>query len=136
MKKIILLSFLLVVNMTYAQDKNSTPEQVKPEDLAQAQLVAYNKGDIDAFLEPYAEDVEIYSFPNTLKSKGKEKIRPTYSSMFKKYPDLHCELVNRIVKGNTVIDHERITLTKGAKTFEAIAIYKIENNKITKVYFN
>src|SRR5690606_26342169 len=43
-----------------------------PEDLAQRQLNAYNLRNIDAFLEPYAEDVEVYQYPNTLQFKGKE----------------------------------------------------------------
>ncbi|CAL2101388.1 Amidohydrolase [Tenacibaculum sp. 190130A14a] len=114
-----------------------TPEKViynTPEQLAQQQLNAYNAGDIDAFLAPYSEDVEIYNFPNTLTNKGKDKIRPGYKEMFEKYPNLHCELVKRIVNKNTVIDHERITGI-GEGSFTAIAIYKIEKGKIAKVYF-
>ncbi|WP_299106966.1 amidohydrolase family protein [uncultured Tenacibaculum sp.] len=114
-----------------------TPEKViynTPEQLAQQQLNAYNAGDIEAFLAPYSEDVEIYTFPNTLTNKGKDKIRPGYKEMFEKYPNLHCELVKRIVNKNTVIDHERITGI-GEGSFTAIAIYKIENGKIAKVYF-
>jgi len=60
-------------------------------------------------------------------------MRADYSSMFDKTPDLHCELVNRIVQGNTVIDKERVTF--GKKVLEAVAVYTIENGKITKVYF-
>jgi len=37
--------------------------------------------------------------------------------------------------GNTVIDHERITGIPGSETFDAVAIYKIEDGKIAKVYF-
>ncbi len=55
--------------------------------------------------------------------------------MFQQFPDLHCELVNRMVLGNTVIDQERITGLPGADYLEAIAVYKIEDNKIAKVYF-
>lgn len=104
-----------------------------PEDLAQRQLNAYNFRNIDAFLEPYADDVEVYTFPNTLQFKGKEAMRKGYTPMFENTPNLHCELVNRIVQGNTVMDHERVQM--GNKIVEAVAIYQIENNKIKKVYF-
>ncbi|MFH6768290.1 amidohydrolase family protein [Gaetbulibacter aquiaggeris] len=104
-----------------------------PEDLAQRQLNAYNFRHIDAFLEPYADDVEVYTFPNTLQFKGKEAMRKGYTPMFENTPNLHCELVNRIVQGNTVMDHERVQI--GNKIVEAVAIYQIENNKIKKVYF-
>jgi imidazolonepropionase-like amidohydrolase len=104
-----------------------------PEDLAQRQLNAYNLRDIEGFLEPYASDVELYTFPDKLEAKGKENMRSTYGQMFQNTPNLHCELVNRIVHGNTVIDHERVRF--GNETVEAVAIYHIENGKIKKVYF-
>lgn len=104
-----------------------------PEDLAQRQLNAYNLGNIDAFLEPYDDDVEVYSYPDTLLFKGKETMRTGYSKMFDNTPNLHCELVGRISQGNVVMDKERVQM--GDNIVEAIAIYHIENNKIKKVYF-
>ncbi|MGL4629686.1 MAG: amidohydrolase family protein [Leadbetterella sp.] len=104
-----------------------------PSSLAQKQLNAYNSRNIDAFLEPYDNDVEIYTFPNTLKSKGKEEMRKIYSKMFTNTPNLHCELLGRIVQGNIVIDKERVQFSD--KKIEAVAIYHIEGNKIKKVYF-
>ncbi len=109
--------------------------QVTPEILAQQQLNAYNARNIEAFLEPYSEDVEIYNFPNELIYKGKERMRTNYANMFENTPELHCELVNRIVLGNTVIDQERVTGFPGDQVIEAIAIYKIEKGKIAQVYF-
>lgn len=115
----------------------TTPAQLLPDspaDLAQRQLNAYNAHDLDAFLEPYAEDVEIYNLPNELQSKGKAAMRERYAFL-KTSPLLHCELVNRMVVNNTVIDHERITNRADRPPFQAIAIYKIEGGKIKKVYF-
>lgn len=104
-----------------------------PTILAQRQLNAYNSKNIDAFLEPYADDVEIYTFPDKLMYKGKEKMRKNYAVFFNNTPNLHCELVGRIVQGNVVVDKERVRF--GENITEAIAIYHIENNKIKKVYF-
>lgn len=104
-----------------------------PIDLAQRQLNAYNLRNIDAFLEPYDDDVEIYSYPDKLVYKGKEIMRKQYSDMFDKMPNLHCELKKRIVKGNIVIDNESVQF--GNQIIEAVAIYHIENNKIKRVYF-
>lgn len=107
--------------------------QDSPADLAQRQLNAYNFRNIDAFLEPYADDVEIYSYPDKLLYRGKEKMRKQYSEMFDKTPNLHCELKERIVQGNIVIDKERVRFRNDI--IEAVAIYHIENDKIKKVYF-
>jgi Uncharacterized conserved protein len=107
---------------------------VTPEILAQQQLNAYNLRDIDAFLEPYSDSVEIYNFPGELLMKGKEEMRESYSKMFKEIPELHCRLVNRIVHGNTVIDHESVT-GWGDKPVRAIAIYTIKDGKIVRADF-
>ncbi len=128
-------SFLLLSPLTpWAQ----TPAQLLPDtpvDLVQRQLNAYNARNLDAFLEPYADDAEIYDLPDKLTSQGKEAMRKRYGAMFDKMTGLHCELVNRIVVGNTVVDHERITFGTDREPVQAIAIYKIENGKIRKVYF-
>lgn len=104
-----------------------------PSALVQRQLNAYNFRNIDAFLEPYADDVEVYAYPDKLLYKGKDKMREGYSKMFESTPNLHCELKERIVQGNIVIDKERVQF--GNKIVEAVAIYHIENYKIKKVYF-
>ncbi|MGK0253916.1 MAG: imidazolonepropionase-like amidohydrolase [Mariniflexile sp.] len=124
------------INLIINKGKVFKPEDLikdTPADLAQRQLNAYNFRNIDAFLEPYADDVEVYNYPNKLQFKGKETMRKGYSEMFEKTPNLHCELVGRIVQGNIVIDKERVQF--GDKILEAVAMYHIENGKIKKVYF-
>lgn len=121
--------------------KNGEPMQahkilkVTPEILAQQQLNGYNARNIDAFMEPYSEDVELYVFPNKLISKGKEAMRKSYSAMFEKAPDLHCEIKSRIINGNFVIDKESVSGMQKNGKVEATAIYEIKDNKISKVYF-
>ena len=104
-----------------------------PIALAQRQLNGYNFRNIEAFLEPYAENVEVYVFPDKLLYKGKEEMRKAYSIRFENTPDLHCELLNRIVQGNIVIDKERIQ--EGGKKREGVAMFHVEGDKIQKVYF-
>jgi imidazolonepropionase-like amidohydrolase len=106
---------------------------VTPVALAQQQLNAYNLRDIDAFLEPYSDDVEIYNYPNSLLYKGKAEMRLDYSQMFESAPDLHCELAGRTMEGNVVIDQEIVRF--GNRKIEATIFIHTGNNKIQKVYF-
>ncbi|WBV60186.1 amidohydrolase family protein [Chryseobacterium camelliae] len=106
-----------------------------PEMLVQKQVNGYNARNIDAFLEPYSEDAELYQFPNQLISKGKEAMRTSYTDMFKRLPELHCEIKNRIVNGNFVIDQESVSGMRKGQKVEATAIYEIKDGKIIKVYF-
>ena len=114
--------------------KKDTLLPVTPELLVQQQLAAYNARDIDAFLLPYSDSVELYAYPGKLMGKGKEAMRQSYTGMFQQVTQLHCELVNRMVIGNVVIDHESVS-GFGPKPLRAIAIYTITNGKIQKVEF-
>lgn len=104
-----------------------------PEYLVQQQLNAYNAHNLDAFLEPYAEDVELYEFPGKLIMKGKDAMRKDYEFLTK-VPKLYCKVQKRIIQGNMVIDHEEVS-GFGPKPLYAVAIYIVEFGKITKVYF-
>lgn len=108
--------------------------KISPATLVQQQLNAYNARNVDAFLEPYSDSVEIYNTSNQLIIKGKMQMREKYAGVFEKIKNLHCELASRIIKSNIVIDHERVIGLK-PDLFEGIAIYTIHNNKIQKVQF-
>lgn len=123
----------LVINKGIVM-KPDTLIRESPLQLVQHQLNAYNENNIDAFLYPYSEDVELYIFPDSLMTKGKDAMRERYDPYFKKYPDLHCEIKERIIQGETIIDKEYVTAT-GRNPREATAIYKINNHKISRVYF-
>ena len=104
-----------------------------PHVLVQRQLNAYNGHNIEAFLEPFAEDVQVFTFPDSLMIQGKEQMRKSYQ-FITRLPGLHCEIRNRMIKGNMIIDQEIVTgLNKDP--IEGIVIYLIEENKIRKVYF-
>ncbi len=138
LKHILVVCCATVTNIAVAQTfiTHANPDTIMeqtPEMLAQQQLNAYNAHDLEAFLEPYADDVKVYNFPDELQLSGKEAMRERYSFL-NNASGLHAEILNRTVFGNMVIDHERATRT-GRPTIEVIAIYIIENNKISKVYF-
>lgn len=103
------------------------------EKIVQEQLEAYNDRDIEAFSDTYADDIELFQFPKTLQSKGKPKLVQQYGAFFENTPDLHCEVKNRIVIGNKVIDEESVTIN--GEVFKAIAIYEVDNGEIQTVTF-
>ena len=102
---------------------------------ANAQLVAYNNRDIDAFVDAYTDNVRVYTFPDQLRYEGKEAMRDVYGKMFERTPMLHCTIVSEIVKGNKVIHEESVVFNDPNNPRHAIAIYIVENGKIAAVYF-
>ena len=124
------------INVVLKEGNAIYPEQLlksTPFDLAQQQLNAYNLRNIEAFLEPFSDSVEVYDFPDKMIYKGIDEMRRRYKPFFENTPNLHCELVERIVQGNIVIDKESVR--GGSNIVEAVAIYHIENGKIQRVYF-
>ena len=104
-----------------------------PENIVQKQLEAYNERDIDAFMATYTDDVKLYNFPKNLTTDGILEMRKGYTEFFTSTPDLQCEIKNRIVIGNKVIDEEQVMAN--GNIFYAVAIYEVENGKIAKVTF-
>ena len=107
-----------------------------PEAIVEAQLAAYNARDLDAFLETYAEDAQLFEHPSRLLASGAAQLRERYAARFAE-PNLHAVVTRRIVMGNVVIDHETVTRSfpEGTGTQEAIAMYEVQGTRITRVWF-
>ena len=104
--------------------------------LAQKQLDAYNAQNLEEFLSVYREDVKVMEFPsNAVTTNGISEMRERYGKLFKDNPNNHAALLSRIVKGNNVIDHEHVTGRADGIERKAVAIYEIEGEKISKVWF-
>ena len=104
-----------------------------PEQVVQRQVNAYNARNIDAFMDTYADDIKIYDFPEKLSMGNKAEMRKTFSNMFERVPNLYCEIKNRIVLGNKVVDREYVRF--GDQYSSVIAIYEVTDGKISKVTF-
>lgn len=104
-----------------------------PEVVVQEQLDAYNRKDLEGFMNTYSDDIKLYTFPDQLSVGSREQMWQDYKGYFDRTPDLHAKLVKRMVLGNKVIDQEEVTAN--GRTFQAVAIYEVRNGKIYKVTF-
>ena len=125
---ITLVLIILSCSVSWSQD-------IEAKTAAQGQLEAYNRQDIEGFLKWYTDDVEIYNFPDELVLRGKDKMRERYVTAWKQNPEQKAKITDRIINGNTVVDKEHVTGRSNGIEVNVIAIYKIENGKIGKVYF-
>jgi hypothetical protein len=65
---------------------------------------------------------------------GKQAFAEHYAKNRFTLPNLHAKLVNRIVSGNIVVDHEAITGLAGPD-LAAVAVYEVVGDKIRTVWF-
>jgi len=130
MRKILIFFILAICSSSAAWSQDNAAQTA-----AQGQLEAYNKQDIEGFLKWYTDEVEVYNFPDELVYKGKDKMRERYTAAWKQNPNQKAEITDRIINGNTVVDKEHVTGRANGIDVNVIAIYKISNGKIGKVYF-
>lgn len=116
----------------YSQQNQNTDALLAP---VKQQLEAYNNRDIEKFASAFSEDVKVYRQPGVLTYQGREELKKRYGAMFAATPDLHCEIVNRIVAGEVVIDQEKVLRAKGQPRTDAIAVYRVKDGLIVEVTF-
>ncbi len=106
------------------------------EQTTQGSLDAYNAQDLDAYCGFFTDDVVVADVGGSANLEGNAAYRERYAGAFAKFPKNKAVLVNRIVLGNTVIDHERVDRGDGTTpTFEVAAIYTFRDGKIARVDF-
>jgi hypothetical protein len=106
-----------------------------PAGFAQRQLEAYNARDLDRFVREYTDDVVVYRLPSTEPVlRGKPAFAQHYRRNRFNLPRLHAEVVSRMVFGNKVIDHERVTGVTD-QPMDVAAIYEVTPLGIARVWF-
>lgn len=108
-----------------------------PVDVVERQLRCYNRRQLDAFCDCFADDAQIFELGSPAPTHaGKAAIRERYRNLFELSPQLNCQLVNRTAVGRVVVDHEHVTGRLGSPdVFEILAIYEVEGGLIRRVHF-
>jgi len=104
------------------------------ETLVQRQLEAYNARDLEAFLANFGDDVEVFRPPQAQPSlAGKAAFAKFYATERFNRPGLHAEIVNRMVMGRIVIDHERISGVRD-EPFEMAIVFEVADGLIRRTW--
>ncbi len=105
------------------------------EHVVQQQLDAYNRRSMQDYLAVFSDTVRIYRppDPNPVMT-GKDSLAEFYARERFNRENLHAELLNRMVIGNTVIDHERITGVTD-QPMEMAAVYCVKDGLIDAIWF-
>ena len=100
----------------------------------QRQLEAYNARDLGRFLAEFADDVRVYRPPAAEPAiSGKSAFAAFYATERFNRPALRAEVLSRMVLGNSVVDHERITGVRD-EPFEVIVAYRVVDGRIAALW--
>nr|WP_295891241.1 nuclear transport factor 2 family protein [uncultured Devosia sp.] len=105
-----------------------------PLQCVELQFEAYNDRDLPRFLSAFADNVRSFRLPDmTPMIDGKAAYGEFYASQRFIHAGLRAELVNRMVIGNKVIDHELIH-GLGPEPIETAVMFVVEQGLISTVF--
>ena len=108
---------------------NETPAMI-----VQRLCNAYNAKNSQAFFSCIAPDIKVYSPVNALQVQGRKQLEDKFDDQLKKASKTHCEIKSRIEAAGTVVD-KLLIKEPGKVVKEQIIAYKINNQRITCIYF-
>jgi hypothetical protein len=113
----------------------NAPVKLSVKDLMQGALDAYNAQDLDAYAAFFTNDVVVADYNGAVAQRSYEELRARYVKTFTQFPENKAEVLNQMVVGNTVVEHERVVRSPGGETFEVICIYTLADGQIARVDF-
>lgn len=116
----------------------STTASSRPEEVVQAQVVAYNAHDAAAFAACYTDDARLVGLSGKRPPvTGKAAIKQAYAALLAKEPEAFgVDILKRTVSGSIVVDLERVHgMAAGKQLPDSFAVYEVHGGKITNVWF-
>ncbi|MEP7157733.1 MAG: nuclear transport factor 2 family protein [Betaproteobacteria bacterium] len=107
-------------------------EQATPLGVVNKRTKALADHDFDSFMSTYADNVEIFVYPDRPLSKGKERIRALFAPMFKN-GDVEFEVAHQMVSDSFVVCESTISFADKSET--TIAVYEVRDGLIQTVRF-
>ncbi len=95
-------------------------------------MQAYNSHNLEDFIALYAEDIEIYTYPDSLLGKGKAHLQSIFEPLFSK-KSVHVDIHYQLSKDSYVINHE--TVSYNDNKVDYVSIYEVKNSLIQSVRF-
>jgi len=106
-----------------------------PASPVEAQLLAYNRHDLEAFVACYSEDICAYTLTKGPDLVGRDQLREAYRELFARNPQIQAIPLHRAVVGDFVTDHERIVGRASAPDKDAVVVFHVRGNLIDRLWF-
>jgi hypothetical protein len=129
MSKTILL--LLLAASATASSMPAAPPGLAPLELVNLRMQQYNERHIDAMLALYADDIEVYAYPDRLLGKGKPHLRRVLEDTLKDSSPVRIS--HQVARGRFVVSDEEVTYKGSDRRFTSI--YEVSDGLIRSVRF-
>lgn len=137
--QLLILAPLLAACTVNVQRDSSTSAgpPSEAERVVQANVDAFNRHDVDAFMATYAPEAIHWAYPSDTTFNGAARIRAHYTELFSD-PDasrLHATVRKRMVKDRFVIDEEYIVGLPADDPHVSVIIYEVRDGLIRNAWF-
>ena len=112
----------------------SLMEAKTPSDVVDRQLAAYNRHDVESFVDCYTEDARFIELPDRKRLEGREAFRAAYSELFARHPAIHARILKRMVVGRFVTDLEDLEGLPGGPGAPCMVTYETVGERIRTVW--
>lgn len=138
MRILSIIPLLVLAACTVRVERGPSASAMTAEErVVQAQVDAFNRHDVDAFMAAYAPDAIHWEYPADTVFNGAARIRAHYTELFSD-PDasrLHATVRSRMVKGRFVIDEEYIVGLPADDPHVSVIIYEVVDGRIRNAWF-
>ena len=108
-----------------------TPGSLPDDHPVVRQFDAYNAHRLDDFVQCFAATIRLTRSDGSVRAEGHHQLRAVYEPVFA-IPGRRATILNRIVVGHRVVDHERVD-DDGGNSFEAIVSYRMADGEIVEM---
>lgn len=127
-KKILFLMFAL---SSQALSTAPVASNLTPLEIVNLRMQRYNDQQIDALLELYGDDIEVYAYPDRLQGKGKIHLRRVMEEVLKDSTDV--TISRQLENGRYIISEENVSYAGKARRY--VSIYEVRDGLIRSVRF-
>lgn len=129
---VVLLAGCLLAGCQAQTNGADVPVDRSPLETVNLRMRAYNDHDLTALLGTYAENVEVFTYPDRSLGKGKAHLKGVIEDLFED-DALRVTVHHQIAKDGYVINHETVTSADGET--EYVSIYEVRDGLIRSVRF-
>lgn len=123
---------LLIFTAALVMSSYSWSKELSPIEVVNKRMEAYNNHNFNRLIDLYAENVSIFTYPDSKLAEGKPNLESIFKPLFAE-GKVRVKITKQIENGSYVVNEEIVSYPNESKKY--VSIYKVEKGLITEVRF-